>query len=130
MNHRFRTATHRQERVQSCPEGEGVGQHGGLAALVHLRAPSEVPELPLHILGSGVLLELERLEEGDRRAEVREVAALERAQRVGVRKREMNVTVERSCGGFACRATTPRLQMAMHVHMQMHMHMQAGAQCV
>ena len=74
MNPRFRTATHSQERVQSCPEGEGVGQHGGLAALVHLRAPSEVPELPLHILGSGVLLELERLEEGDGRAEVREVA--------------------------------------------------------
>ena len=74
MNPRFRTATHSQERVQSCPEGEGVGQHGGLAALVHLRAPSEVPELPLHILGSGVLLELERLEERDGRAEVREVA--------------------------------------------------------
>jgi hypothetical protein len=86
LNTRFRTATYSQEWVQSCPEGEGVGQYGGLAALVHLRASSEVLELPLHVLGSCVVLEFKSFEERDGRTEVGEVAPFERAQGVGVPK--------------------------------------------
>ena len=71
----------------------------------------EVLELPLHVLGSCVVRELESLEEGDGRAEVGEVAPFERAQGSGFRNLEMNEIVESSCSGLACRSTMTRMQM-------------------